>query len=300
MKLFPKQHPLFVVQILFGLFASTRGYTILVLVFAQYLSARYILAPQFGWHHHLTDKNLLALVFASSFAIAGGYLINNFYDAEKDRINRPQLYLLHQIIGPSRQLQFYAFFNAISLFLAFMVNYKALLFFLSYIGGIWLYSHFLKKRFWASNLFASFLAIIPFFAIALYYHNFSFWVMCHAFFLFLIVLVRDIIKDLQNFKGDWVRKYHTIAVVFGKKTTKYILSFLIVLAFGPVLLLLEEKAQLGKMYYYFLSCLPVLFLVLVLLWSSDRQKTYLWIHNILKALLLAGVGSIVLVRFPLA
>ena len=110
MRLFPKSSYNSFLLPFFGVFASTRGYTILVLVAAQYLSARYILAPQKTWIAHLTDLNLLLLVFASSFAIAGGYLINNFYDAEKDRINRPQQYLLHQLIPPDRQLFFYAFF----------------------------------------------------------------------------------------------------------------------------------------------------------------------------------------------
>ena len=90
-------------------FCFHKGYTILVLVAAQYLSARYILAPQKTWITHLTDLNLFLLVLASSFAIAGGYIINNFYDAEKDRINRPQQYLLHQLLPPDRQLSFYAF-----------------------------------------------------------------------------------------------------------------------------------------------------------------------------------------------
>ncbi|MDB2672317.1 hypothetical protein N9Y86_00215 [Flavobacteriaceae bacterium] len=60
---------------LLAVFASARGYTILVLVAAQYLSARYILAPQRSWVEHLTDYKLFFLVLASSFAIAGGYLV---------------------------------------------------------------------------------------------------------------------------------------------------------------------------------------------------------------------------------
>ncbi len=43
---------------LLAVFASTRGYTILVLVVAQYLSARYILAPERSWVDHITDLNL--------------------------------------------------------------------------------------------------------------------------------------------------------------------------------------------------------------------------------------------------
>ena len=299
MRLFSKSYYISFFRSFFGVFASTRGYTILVLAAAQYLSARYILAPQKTWLTHLTDHRLFFLVLASSFAIAGGYIINNFYDAEKDRINRPQQYLLHQLIPPNLQIFFYTFFNIAGLGLALLVSFKAVLFFLFYMIAIWFYSHLLKKMFWASNLFAAVLAITPFFAISLYFNNFSTWVLYHASFLFFIMLIRDLVKDLQNFKGDWVRSYNTVAVVFGVKTTKYILTVLIFLAAGTVFLLLSEKEQLGKMFYYFTGTLPFLMGLMILLWRAEEQKAYLWLHNLLKFLILAGVGSIVLVRYPI-
>lgn len=281
----------------FYIFTSTRGYTILVLVIAQYLSARYILAPSKNWIQHLLDVRLFFLVIASSLAIAGGYLINNFYDAEKDRINRPRQYLLHHALSPQVQLRFYFLFNVMGLILAAYVSYKAFAFFLCYMGGIWLYSHVLKKAYWASNLFAAFLAITPFFVIALYFNSFSPWVMLHASFLFLIILIRDLTKDLLNFRGDWVRNYRTLAIVFGKRVTKYLLTFLLLLCGLPLYLLLSEPSFLGGMWWYFTFSVPILLIILLLLWSSDKQKTYLWCHNMLKALLLAGVASIVLVRY---
>ncbi len=244
-------------------------------------------------------SKFIFLVLASSFAIAGGYLINNFYDAEKDRINRPQQYLLYNLISTEKQLLYYSFFNGLCLLLAFFVSKKAFLFFFAYISGIWLYSHVLKKTFWASNVFAAFLAISPFFVMSLYFNNLSIWVMYHASFLFLVILIRDLVKDLQNFRGDWVRKYNTVAVVFGIKFTKGIVTALILLSSFPILQLLQETQQLGWMYYYFASCIPYLIGIVVLLWKAKDQKMYLWLHNLLKFLILAGVGSIILVRYPI-
>ncbi len=297
--LFKKQHiTSFGIQIL-ALFASVRGYTLTTIIVAQYLSARYIFAPHSNWRHILFDSKLLMLVLATSSAIAGGYLINNFYDAEKDQINRPHKYLLEHRVPASFQLFCYALLNALTLILSVLVSMRTVPFFLAYIFGIWLYSHLLKKHFWASNVFAVVLAVIPFFAITLYFKNFSSLVFYHASFLFLIVLIRDLIKDLENFKGDWVRGYKTIAVVFGERTTKILLSFLVLLTFIPIALLLEQKEVLNSMWYYFLITIPFLLLIALILWRSPAQKTYLWLHNLLKALIVAGILSIVLVRFPL-
>lgn len=299
MRLFPRSKHTPSILPLLAIFSSTRGYTILVLVIAQYLSARYILAPQKSWLEHLFDYRLFLLVLASSLAIAGGYLINNVYDAEKDRINRPQQYLLNQLLQPRQQFFFYAIFNALSLLLSLWVSVKAFAFFFIYIGAMWLYSHALKKTFWASNVFASLLAITPFFVMGLYFNNLSTWVMFHASYLFLIILIRDLVKDLQNFRGDWVRGYHTVAVTFGIRTTKVIISLLVVLSSVAVFLLLSEKNQLGGMYFYFLLSLPTLLGIVILLWFAQTQKMYLWLHNGLKLLLVAGVASIVLVRYPI-
>jgi 4-hydroxybenzoate polyprenyltransferase len=297
--LFKKQHiNKFGIQIL-ALFASVRGYTLITIIVAQYLSARYIFAPNSNWRHILFDSKLLMLVLATSAAIAGGYLINNFYDAEKDQINRPHKYLLEHRVPASFQLFCYAVLNALTLILSALVSMRTLPFFLAYIFGIWLYSHLLKKHFWASNVFAVVLAVIPFFAITLYFKNFSSLVFYHASFLFLIVLIRDLIKDLENFKGDWVRGYKTIAVVFGERTTKILLSFLVLLTFIPIALLLDQKEVLNSMWYYFVITIPFLLLIALILWRSPAQKTYLWLHNLLKALIVAGILSIVLVRFPL-
>ena len=297
--LFKKQHiNNFGIQIL-ALFASVRGYTLITIIVAQYLSARYIFAPNSNWRHILFDSKLLMLVLATSAAIAGGYLINNFYDAEKDQINRPHKYLLEHRVPASFQLFCYSVLNALTLILSALVSMRTLPFFLAYIFGIWLYSHLLKKHFWASNVFAVVLAVIPFFAITLYFKNFSSLVFYHASFLFLIVLIRDLIKDLENFKGDWVRGYKTIAVVFGERTTKILLSFLVLLTFIPIALLLDQKEVLNSMWYYFVITIPFLLLIALILWRSPAQKTYLWLHNLLKALIVAGILSIVLVRFPI-
>jgi 4-hydroxybenzoate polyprenyltransferase len=134
------------------------------------------------------------------------------------------------------------------------------------------------------------LAIIPFFAVTIYFKNFEAVVIYHASFLFLLILIRDILKDLQNYKGDWVRSYQTLPIVFGNLKTKIIVSALIFLNSVPIFLLIQS--HLGLMTYYFYFSIPYLLFVLVLLWIGSTQKMYLWIHNLLKILILLGVIGI--------
>ena len=275
---------------IFGLFSLVRGYNIVVLILAQYLTSRYILAPSSSFYEILFDLKLFYLVLATAFSTAAGYIINNFYDAEKDKINRPKKFLLEHLLSQQSQLVLYFLLNGATLIAAGAASFKAILFFTVYIFGIWIYSSSLKRLFWISNLFATLLAIIPFFAVTIYFKNFEAVVIYHASFLFLLILIRDIVKDLQNYKGDWVRSYQTLPIVFGNLKTKIIVSAFIFLNSVPIFLLIQS--HLGLMTYYFYFSIPYLLFVLVLLWIGSTQKMYLWIHNLLKILILLGVIGI--------
>ena len=284
-----RSHQRLVIKI-FGLFSLVRGYNIVVLILAQYLTSRYILAPSSSFYEILFDLKLFYLVLATAFSTAAGYIINNFYDAEKDKINRPKKFLLEHLLSQQSQLVLYFLLNGATLIAAGAASFKAILFFTVYIFGIWIYSSSLKRLFWISNLFATLLAIIPFFAVTIYFKNFEAVVIYHASFLFLLILIRDIVKDLQNYKGDWVRSYQTLPIVFGNLKTKIIVSALIFLNSVPIFLLIQS--HLGLMTYYFYFSIPYLLFVLVLLWIGSTQKMYLWIHNLLKILILLGVIGI--------
>jgi 4-hydroxybenzoate polyprenyltransferase len=273
-----------------GLFAAVRGYNIALLVLAQYLTALYILAPQLPFLTVLLDGQLFALVVATALTVAAGFIINNFYDAEKDRINHPQKYFLEHLLSQRSQWQLYFLLNGLALLVAVFVSLKALLFFGCYMGGIWKYSSSLKRLFWASNAVAATLMVFPFFAITLYYQNFQWLIYYHALYLFFLILIRDIIKDLENYKGNWVNHYRTLPVVFGHNPTKIILSVLIVLTYFPVFWLIN--LGLGLMVYYYYWSLLFLAILSVILWWGSTQKTYLWLHNLLKAHLLLGVLGI--------
>ena len=275
---------------IFGLFSLVRGYNIVVLILAQYLTSRYILAPSSSFYEILFDLKLFYLVLATAFSTAAGYIINNFYDAEKDKINRPKKFLLEHLLSQQSQLVLYFLLNGATLIAAGAASFKAILFFTVYIFGIWIYSSSLKRLFWISNLFATLLAIIPFFAVTIYFKNFESVVIYHASVLFLLILIRDIVKDLQNYKGDWVQSYQTLPIVFGNLKTKTIVSALIFLNSIPIYLLIQS--HLGLMTYYFYFSIPYMLFVLVLLWKGSTQKMYLWIHNLLKVLIFLGVIGI--------
>jgi len=276
-----------------SLFSLVRGYNIFVLVLAQYLSARYILAPQIAWMDLVLNVKFFAIVSASALTTAAGYIINNFYDAAKDQINRPKKFILEHLISQQSQLIFYFLLNIAAFIIASVVSIKVVLFFLFYMVTIWLYSSTVKRLFWLSNVYSALLMILPFWAITLYFKNFNSVIFYHASYLFLLILARDLVKDLENFKGDWVQRYQTLPVVFNHRIAKSITSVAVLCTFIPTYLLIQQS--LGSMHYFFWASIPFLSFVLIFLWRAQTEKAYLWTHNFIKLWIFIGVLSIALI-----
>lgn len=278
----------------FSMFSVVRGYNILVVVLAQYLASIYIFAPDVPLKQVLFDVNLLMLVLASSAAIAAGYIINNFYDSEKDLINRPQKTMLDRLVSQNTKLSFYFVLNFLVLVFASYVSFRAVVFFALYIFAIWLYSHRLKKRPMVGNIVSAILTVTPFFAIFIYYSNFELVVFAHAVFLFLLVSMRELTKDLENIKGDLALDYRTVPVVYGERISKIMLSVVAVITIVWAFLLIFFF-DIGHMYIFFYLCIVLLVVFLLILWRSKRKIHFLLLHNMLKLIIVGGIFSILLI-----
>tara|TARA_R110002073_G_scaffold221808_8_gene382037 strand:- start:1881 stop:2741 length:861 start_codon:yes stop_codon:yes gene_type:complete len=276
------------------MFSVVRGYNVLIVVIAQYLSAIYILAHDKPVKSVVFDLNLLMIVLASATTIASGYIINNFYDSEKDLINRPQKSMLDRLISQNTKLVFYFVLNFIAVIFASYVSFRAVVFFSLYIFGIWFYSHKLKKMPIIGNIISAILTIAPFFAVFIYYKNFETVIFIHALFLFLILSMRELTKDLENIKGDLALGYKTIPIVYGEQTSKVMLTIFAILTLIPTYFLIYDF-QVGRMTYFFYLSTVLLLFFLILVWKSNNKSHYLLLHNILKFIIVAGVFSIVLI-----
>jgi len=301
-----RQHKLLIMKIV-SLFSVVRGYNIPIIVLAQYLSAIFILAPEIRALDILLDFYLFLIVFASAMTIASGYIINNFYDSQKDLINRPNKSMLDRLVSQKTKLTVYFSLNFLAVLMASIVSWRAFLFFSAYIFMIWFYSHKIKKYPIIGNLMSALLAVTPFFAILLYFYNkisfedienhMSHFVVisAHAIFLFLLLLIREMIKDLENLKGDLVTNYRTIPVIYGEKISKQIITALTISTVFPVYILVNVY-DVGYMDIYFYVCFGVLIFFLMFLWRSDSKEHFLRLHNLLKFLIVSGVFCIVLIN----
>ena len=206
-----------------SLFSVIRLYNIFIIIIAQYFTSIFIISIDTSISSILFVFQLFLLILSSSIAIASGYIINNFYDYEKDLINKPVKSKIDKVVRKRTKLSLYIILNFLCIYTSSLVSWKSVLFFSIYIFMIWFYSHKLKRILFVGNIVSSLLSVIPFLIILIYYKNFELIIFMYAIFLFLVVYMREIIKDLENIKGDFTLNYRTIPVVYGEQLSKYLL-----------------------------------------------------------------------------
>ena len=278
-----------------GLFSVVRGYNIMMICIAQYLTAIFILSRQ-PLRQVLLDPRLFAIVLAGALAVAGGYIINAFYDQEKDLINKPTRTLMERMVGQHTKLSLYFILNFLSVIVASYVSFRAVLVFSIYIFMMWFYSHRIKKIVLVGNIVSGILSIIPFFAIFVYYHNFQKIIFVHAAFLFYLLLAKDFVKDLQNIKGDFALGYHTIATDYGERSSKQLITVLIGLTLVCIYFLTAFPDTGSMKYYFILTAIILLGGFLPILWKGRTQIHYAFLRNLLKVIIVVGVFCIALIR----
>jgi 4-hydroxybenzoate polyprenyltransferase len=281
-----------------SLFSVIRLYNIFIIIIAQYFTSIFIISIDNSISSILFDFQLFLLILSSSIAIAAGYIINNFYDYEKDLINKPVKSKIDKVVRKRTKLSLYIILNFLCIYTSSLVSWMSVLFFTTYIFMIWFYSHKLKRILFVGNIVSSLLSVIPFLIILIYYKNFELIIFMYAIFLFLVVYMREIIKDLENIKGDFTLNYRTVPVVYGEQLSKYLLmviSFIVVV----IVCFLLTFFDTGMMYYYYYLSILILLLFTIILWKYNSKKYYNLLHNLLKFLIVLGVLSIVLIDFDL-
>ena len=277
-----------------SIFSVVRIYNILIIVLAQYLTSIFILSDK-KLFDVIFDFNLFLLILCSSLSIASGYIINNFYDQKKDIINKPIKSKIDDVVKKSTKLYFYFILNFVVMFFASIISLRAVIFFSVYIFFLWFYSHKLKRLLFIGNLFYSLLTITPFFAILLYYKNIDLIIAAYALFLFFILLLKDITKDLKNLVGDFTENYQTIPVAFGEDFSRIIISLI---TFINVILIINLFINFsdGYMNIYYGISLILLLIFTIKLYNSKKVSDYLELHNILRLIIGLGVFSIILLE----
>src|SRR5690606_33262876 len=157
---------------------------------------------------------------------------------------------------------------------------------------LWLYSNQLKRLPLIGNLSIAFLTGAALSLVAVYYQENSYLVNTYAFFAFAITLIREIIKDMEDLKGDADFGCRTLPVLIGIRKTKLFLYFLLVCFIFILFYLSRTLGNPILMIYFGLLVIPIGYFFYYLV-KSDTVRQFAYLSNFCKILMLSGILSMI-------
>lgn len=231
---------------------------LLLIALIQYFVRFFIFSPSLakaGVCLEFSDINFLLLVITTVLIAAGGYLINDYFDKERDKIDGRKV-IIDNGVSSKQALNLYIIINIIAIAIAFYISfivhfYKLAFIFLIIQGLLWFYSQSFKKSFLLGNLIVALLAamviliLLPYEFLCQINVNGDFltktqnnleelikWTVAFSIFSFVFTLIREIIKDIEDIEADKSFNYKTLPIVTSVTVAKIIVSILSITLIG--------------------------------------------------------------------
>lgn len=267
----------------------TRVWNLLIIALAQYFTAAFLIDIK-----TVLDPRLFVLSVSTIAIAAAGYVINDYYDIKIDLINKPQRVVIGKSITRRYAILFHTLLSLFGVFLGLLLSWKIAAVNFASASVLWWYSNNLKRQPFIGNLVVALLTGVAIWLVDSLYKTGHMVIVTYALFAFFMTLIREIIKDMEDLKGDHSFGCQTLPIVWGMRKTKYFI-YGILATFGATVLLLN---------YYFAN-VPLSYLLLVLyvplLWFlvrlvlADTKKDYTWLSAFCKIILLLGIFSMALI-----
>ena len=286
------------------------------MVFLSMFLTKYFLIESFISTPLLSDIDFIILTTSILLITMGGYLINDIYDIESDKINKPGKVYISTIISIKSGLFLYFLTSITGLILGLYLSINKNLnhlsgFFIVTVILLFIYTKILKKLPLIGNIIVALLVSLPIFLVYEFDHSMisikdifdnlflSIIIFFYLLFAFLTTLIREIIKDLQDIKGDNKFKLKTLPIMIGNKRT---INFVVFLSFLLQLLLLLVLIDSFKNDYYLILIFSITLSLLVAyliykLRVPFKNNPYQLLSSLMKIIMLVGVLSMTIFKF---
>ncbi len=298
---------------------------LLIIILTQSLIRWMLISPLLqinGLSLQMTNMQFFLLMLATVLITAGGYAINDYFDRKIDTINSPDEVVVGRSISLRNTMAIHLILTSAGIIsgilVAYLVHFIYLsLFFILGSGILWFYSTTYKRQAFIGNIIVAIITgMIPMlvwlFELPLIYRNlhevlldqninlfYVFkWVAGFSCFAFILTLIREIIKDAEDIKGDTSYGRKTIPAILGMRISKAIIviliAFTIFILFMICRIYLPDKYTLA--YVTIFLILPLVFVAYLII-KANNAKKYHTASMIIKCIMVAGLFYVILANY---
>ena len=269
---------------------GARVFVALLLTFALYVSTFFLFNQEESLRSFVFDFRVHGIIFCTILSVLAGGIINQFYDREKDQVTKPFRTRVQNFLKQKYFLYAYITLNVLSLGIAGMISMRVLFFFLIYQFLMWFYSHKLSKLLIINNLTFVSLSLYPFFGMLFYYKTLSLHIFLMSVFIFLMLLIIDVIKDTLTQNADKVFGYFTIPNYFSSATSRTIIVILLILSQCSSGLIIWKMGLHSIMSFYFAASIFVQIISVFLVLNRTKYSKFVNL-NMLRIWIFIGIIS---------
>lgn len=268
----------------------TRFWNLFIIGLAQYFAAVFLID-----HQLLLDWRLLVLAISTAIIAGAGYIINDYYDIKIDLINKPDRVVIGKDITRRYALLFHSMLSFSGIILGFLLGWRIGIIHLFTSFLLWWYSNSLKRLPFLGNFMVALLTGISIVIVNVLYDLSNPFVIIYSLFAFFMTLVREIIKDMEDLKGDNTFGCKTLPIIWGIRKTKVLVYFLLVLFSAVVVLINAIYTQL-PFYYFLVFLFAPLSIFLIVLIRADTKRNFYGLSQWCKVIMIMGVTSMAFVN----
>ena len=263
----------------------TRTGNLFIIALAQYFTAAFIVGT-----HTITDLKLFLLSLSTVVIAAAGYIINDYYDVKIDFINKPERVEIGKTITRRFAILFHVSLSVSGILIGLFLSWKIGLVNAFSVFLLWLYSNNLKRLPFVGNLSVGLLTGLSIFVVEILYPGNHAMILVYSVLAFFMTLVREIVKDMEDLKGDNTFGCRTLPIVLGIRKTKWII-YSILLVFSLSILWIDMYYDKLPEYYFLIFLLTPLLLLIYRLSKADTKSEFNQLSTFCKFILLLGILS---------
>jgi 4-hydroxybenzoate polyprenyltransferase len=275
-----------------SLFRISRPINLLLIAFAQVMTAHFLVESNGQGLPTLQDFRLYLMILATLLVTAAGYMINDYYDVKIDYINRPKAVVVGKGIKRRMILILHTVFNFAAIGIGWVLAPRVAVLIIFAGVLLWWYCNGLKRKPFVGNLAVAFLTSLSIYLVAYYFQKNELLVFTYALFAFFLTLIRELLKDIEDRQGDRLHGSKTLPIVLGFRKTKQVI-YIIAITFVGSIVTVTFQLDLPQLYYYF-GGLGVLFCWFI--WKihrADKKEQFGQLSNLAKVIM--GIGTMSMV-----
>ncbi|MCW3108188.1 MAG: ubiquinone biosynthesis protein UbiA [Segetibacter sp.] len=263
----------------------------------------------------------ILLMVSSVIIAAAGYIINDYFDLNIDQINKPDKLVVEKIISRRWVIFWHLFLSVAGIMIGFYIDFKTNVRFLGFantacVALLFLYSIALKKKLLSGNIVISALTAWVILVVGWcetsnllqpnlmgsFTEKITRISFLYAGFAFVISLIREVVKDMEDMEGD--RRYgcNTMPIAWGINATKvFVAVWLVVLA--SALAIVQFYVLVFRWWWSAAYCILLIIIPLVyifkLLIEANTSSNYHRLSSLIKLVMFTGILSMIFFRFYL-